>query len=110
VEVLFENRRLFESVTDPRVREARYGRPAAKKITLRLQQLAAAETLEDMRHLPGRCHELTADRAGCLALDLLQPYRLIIRPTQEPPPQREHGGLDWSAVESVTVLDIVDYH
>jgi plasmid maintenance system killer protein len=110
VEVLIENRRLHEAAGDRRVREARYGKAAAKRIALRLQQLAGAETLEDMRHLPGRCHELTADRAGCLALDLVQPYRLIIKPTQQPPPQLGSGGLDWGAVDSVTVLDIIDYH
>ncbi len=110
MEVLFESQRLLESIRNDRQRTKRYGRDAAKKVDLRLQQLLAAETLEDMRNLPGRCHELTADWAGHLALDLVQPYRLIIRPTDVSPPQRDAGGLDWSGVDSVTVVDIVDYH
>ena len=62
-----------------------------------------------MRSLPGRCHELTGDLAGCLSLDLDHPYRLLIRPAEQTAPG-PGGGLDWSAVESVVVIDIVDYH
>jgi plasmid maintenance system killer protein len=111
MEVLFESSRLRDAAGSERERVRRFGVPAARKIQLRLQQLLAAETLEDMRSLPGHCHELTEDRAGCLAVDLAQPYRLVFRPTEQPPPERSTGGgLDWSRVDSITVIEIVDYH
>ncbi len=110
MEVLFATRKLqrrFGSVAETR---KAYGDQMAKKIALRLQQLEAARHLDDLRHLPGRWHELTGDLQGHLACDLTGPHRLIVRPTEEPLPRNSQGGLDWSAVDSVTVTDIDDYH
>lgn len=110
MEVLFESERLRAVCSDQRQLLARFGKVCAKKITLRLQQLAATGTLEDMRSLPGRCHELTDDRKGQLAVDVEHPRRLVFRPTSNPAPAKPDGGLDWKAVESVTVIEIEDYH
>ncbi len=93
-----------------RVLQADWGQEGAKKITLRLQQLAAAPTLAEMRNLPGRCHELRGDLAGYLAVDVHKGFRLVFRPTADPPPQKPDGGLDWTAVDSITMTEIVDYH
>jgi toxin HigB-1 len=90
--------------------QKRWGAEGAKKISLRLQQLAAAPTLAELRGLPGRCHELTGDRDGQLAVDVHHPFRLVFRPSEDPPPETDDGGLDWRAVESVTVIEMVDYH
>lgn len=87
-----------------------HGDVMANRISLRLQQMKAARSLDDLRNLPGRWHELTGDLKDSLACDLVGPQRLIFRPTVEPPPRRVDGSLDWSAVESVTVSDIGDYH
>lgn len=110
MEVLFTTERLKRQLSSNTELQRRWGEVGAKRIALRLQQLAAASTLADMRQLPGRCHELTGDRDGHLALDLHNPYRLIIRPTANPAPTKEDGGHDWDSVDSVTVTEIVDYH
>jgi plasmid maintenance system killer protein len=81
----------------------------ARKIQQRLVALRAAETLTDMRVLPGRCHELHGNLAGHLSLDLDHPYRLLFRPTVDPEPGLG-GGLDWSSVSAVVVVGIVDTH
>jgi len=65
----------------------------ARRISQRLDDLAAAETLEIVCALPGRCHELHGDLCGVLSLDLDHPYRLLIEPT-EPAPRLPDGGLD----------------
>lgn len=63
-----------------------------------------------MKTLPAaRCHELKGARAGQLAVSLDHPYRLIFEP-REPVPRREDGGLDWTQVVAIEVLEIVDYH
>jgi plasmid maintenance system killer protein len=85
------------------------GAVRAKKIQTRIKNLRAAETLADMRTLPGRCHELTGDRAGQLSLDLDHPYRLLFRPAEETEP-RPGGGLDWSKVTAVVIMSITDTH
>jgi proteic killer suppression protein len=110
VEVLFTTEKLKRAMSANRALQRDWGADGAKKINLRLQQLAAAPTLEELRTLPGRCHELTRDRAGQLAVELHGGFRLIFRPSADPPPLKEDGGLDWGQVESVTVLEIVDYH
>lgn len=84
---------------------------AAKKLGLRLDDLAAAGCLEDMRLLPGRCHELTGNLAGLLALGLVGSQRLILEPADEPTPRKDDGGLDWSNVLRVRIVRIEeDYH
>lgn len=109
MEVFFEDgqlRRVFESDWELR---RRYGVVRAKKLSARLSALRAAETLEDLRHAPGRCHELTGDLAGSLTLDLDGPYRLRFRPVDSPDPKPD-GGLDWTKVTAIVVINVVDPH
>lgn len=87
-----------------------YGHRMAVVIQQRLLDLQEAETLEDFRTLPGRCHELTGDLKGCLALDLVHPKRLVFKPEHEPPPIDADGRLDWRKVTKVEVVAIGDYH
>lgn len=87
-----------------------FGAERAKRLQRRLDDLAAAPTLADMRGLPGRCHELREDRAGQLSLDLDGPYRLIFRPSHEPVPVKTDGGLDWGGVTVVCILEVTDTH
>jgi len=75
----------------------------------RLKDLAAAPTLEEFRELPGRCHELTGDRQCRLALELAGGRRLLFRPSQNPVPRNDDGGLDWRQVDAIEVTEIVDY-
>lgn len=110
MEVLFSTKKLQRQLTEQSRLLQAYGKNGTKRINLRLQQLQAAPTLQGMRNLPGRCHELSGGRSGCLAVDVEHPYRMIFRPTDDPPPCKEDGGLDWTKVESITILEIVDYH
>lgn len=110
MELLFATRKLQRRLSSTAETRRTYGDVMAKKIGLRLQQMAAAGNLDDLRNLPGRWHELANDLKGSLACDLVHPRRLIFQPTEDPPPRLTEGGLDWSAVDSVTVTDIRDYH
>lgn len=110
MEVLIATAKLNGALSDYRALQKQWGADGAKKITLRLQQLVAATTLADLRTLPGRCHELVGDLDGLLAIDVHQPYRLVLRPTANPAPTKADGGLDWHRVDSVIVVDIIDYH
>jgi toxin HigB-1 len=88
----------------------KHGAPCATKLGRRLADLAAAPALEEFRSLPGRCHELTGDLEGKLALDLSGGKRLIIEPDHNPVPTHPDGGLSWKEVTAVQVVDIQDYH
>lgn len=110
MEVLFTDRRLRDRLSTRTHLVKKYGDVVAKRVTQRLQELRSAETLADMRNLPGKCHELTGDRTGELAVNLDAQHRLIFRPAENPAPQKPDGGLDWDAVTDVVVTEIVDYH
>jgi len=89
-----------------------WGERRGKLLRRRLDELAAAvPSLAMMRKLPGaRCHELTDNLKGKLAVDLDHPYRLLFEPADDPVPRKADGGLDWTKVTAITVLEIIDYH
>ena len=76
-----------------------------------MMELKAAISLDDISHLPpARCHELTGNRKGQLSVDLEHPYRLLFIPANNPIPEAEDGGLDWSGVTEIEIIGIVDTH
>jgi proteic killer suppression protein len=110
LQISFAKRQLQKACERHRSLQKEHGNACAKKIAARLADLRAASSLEDFRHLPGGCHELGGKRKGQLALKLPDGKRLIIRPSENPAPTKEGGGLDWSAVEAIEVIEIADYH
>jgi len=102
-----KERKLFNS---QELLSRKYGHETAKKIRQRLDDLHAADTLEDMRKLPGRCHELTGNERGKFAVDLPHPRRLLFTPNHNPIPEKPDGGIDWSRITVITILGVVDYH
>ena len=110
MDVSFSTTKLQKRCTFDRALQRELGTAGAKKAKSHLASIAAADTLAEFRHLPGHCHELEADRAGQLALNLPDGKRLIFEPTDIPPPAKPDGGLDWAAVRSVRILEIGDYH
>ena len=110
MDIEFANRRLQEACNSAKNMTREWGPQMAKKLQQRLFELAAAVTLEDMRKMPGRCHELKVDRKGQLALDLVHPKRLVFSPGNNPTPTRPDGGLAWSKVTKIIILEVVDYH
>ncbi len=89
----------------------RLGLKRGHKLQQRMMELQAAETLEDISRVPpARCHELTGNLQGQLTMDLDHPYRLLFIAANDPLPEREEGGLDWSEVTEVEIIGIVDTH
>lgn len=110
MDIFFHHGRLKKECDDFKRLQRVHGVQRSKSIRRRLDALAAAAVLEDLRHLPGQLHELKGDRQGQLSLDLDGPYRLIITPGNDPVPQRAEGGMDWSQITSVIVLGIENTH
>jgi len=110
VEVGFKTRKLKKQLTNPKELVKTFGR-LARKINQRIKELADADTLAIMRTLPAaRCHELSGDREGELAVDVSGNYRLIFEPDHDPVPKKEDGGLDWQEVIKIQINEIYDYH
>ena len=110
MDLSFANRKLQKECESESALKRAHGKAGARKVMARLMDLAAATSLEEMRRLPGRCHELTGDRKGQLALDLADGKRLVFEPAADPLPEKDDGGLDWAAVDAVRILEISDYH
>jgi plasmid maintenance system killer protein len=109
MEISFANERLKKAREASAERKKRWGEPAAGKLKTRLDDLDAAHAMEDMRNLPGHWEELTGGRKGQFSCRLAGGLRLIVRPTRQPSPTKPDSGLDWRAIDQVTVLDVVDH-
>lgn len=111
MEVSFTSRSMQKACSSEKEMRKTWGAPMAKKLQQRLAELRAASTLEDVSRLPpARCHELTANRKGQVSVDLVHPHRLILVPDHKPVPARPEGGLDWTQVTRIVVLEVCDPH
>jgi plasmid maintenance system killer protein len=111
LDIDFDTGQLAKEFNTEKLLVRRHGPRRAELIKRRMQQLRAAEVLEQMRFLPqARCHELTGNRAGQLSVDLDHPYRLIFIPAGDPFPRKPDGGLDWTRVTAIVILGVEDTH
>ena len=111
VTITFRSTKLEKCFNSQKSLVREYGKANAKKIAIRMQVLAAAPNLAAIPTVPpDRCHELTGDRPGQFAVDLLHPFRLLFRPSQSPMPVKEDGGIDLRRVTAIEILVVEDYH
>lgn len=104
MEIIFKSKKLKKKFETKKELEKAYGTRQAKKITQRMNELYAAESLQDIKYIPSsRLHQLSGNYKNCFAIDLLQPYRLIIKP--------EDGKIeDYRTITIVEVIKVEDYH
>ena len=110
MDIEFASRRLEALANDTKALNKKYGVQGGKLLKRRFDQLFNSPSLETMRSLPGKCHELKGSRAGQLAVSLHSGFRLVFEPAEEPVPKKEDGGLDWALVTAVRILEVTDYH
>lgn len=111
MEVAYRTRKLEKTAATLKALTKAFGAVGAKKFAQRLSEFAAAQCLEDLRHLPGpRIHELKGNRKGQFSANLQQPYRLIFTPNDDPPATKEDGGWDWQRITIIEIQEVVDYH
>ncbi len=107
--IVFSTKKLRKICNTQSLLIKEFGAEQAKKLGQRLDELRAADCLEDISHLPPRCHELTGNLKGIFSVDLKHPYRLLFEPTA-PVPLKEDGGIDREKIYSVTILQVEDTH
>lgn len=108
MEIFFADAKLESICRDSRLATKILGAQSAKKLQLRLAELFAAESVREL--IAGRPHPLAHDRVGQFAVDLHRGHRLIFKPAKEQPPTLPDGGVDWSNVSAITIIEIGDYH
>lgn len=86
MEISYKSRKLEKQLTDPNEMVKSFGR-LARRVNQRLKDLTDADNLAIMRTIPAaRCHELTGNFKGELALDVSGNYRMIFEPLHDPIP------------------------
>jgi len=101
---------LEKQLTNPRELVKSFGQLAVK-IKMRIKNIKDADNLAVLRTIPAaRCHELTGERKGELAVNVSGNYRLIFEPNHDPIPKKEDGGLNWEEVTKIQINEIEDYH
>ena len=86
-----------------------WGGQVALKVVQRLNALKAAQSLEELSHLPPlRCHALRGNRQGQYAMDLGPRHRLVFKPLEE---SRQVSSDPAVPLErGVRILEVTDYH
>ena len=111
MELSFKNSKLAKVLTSEREILRHYGSDNGRRIARRLQNIADAATIEELSKLPQtRVHQLTGDRHEQFSVDVKHPYRLILVNNHEEAPRKADGGLDWTRITKVQLIEIVDTH
>jgi len=62
-------------------------------------------------HRFGHLIKLTGNLKGCFSLDLRKGYRLLFKPAGNVSEKRKpDGGINWTLVTAVKIIDVEDYH
>ena len=109
VEISFKTNKLAKTLNSGKLIIKHFG-SSAKKIKIRLDDMANVGNLEILMTLPGRHHPLSGDRKGQFACDLVHPFRLIYEPNNNPLPLDDNNILIYNKVTSVEIIEITDYH
>ncbi len=97
-QLCYKSKRLEKVCTHADIAQKQYGRRMAYLIHQRVDELRAAESIEELiRYSIGRCHPLLGDRKGEYAMDLVHPYRLIFEQTE-------------ARMSIIRIMNIEDYH
>ena len=110
MKISFGDKKLEKLANDYRKCQKEFGKLRAKLYNKRLLDLRNAQTLEDVRYLPGHYHELKEDRKGEWSCDLGQPNRLVFKPQEKPIPTDKSGKYIWLEIKGVEIIEITDYH
>jgi proteic killer suppression protein len=110
MEISYRSRKLEKQLTDPKEMVKSFGQMAIK-IKQRLKNLKDADNLGIMKTIPAaKCHELTGERKGELAVDVSGNYRMIFESLHDPIPKKDDGGLNLEEVTKIRINEIEDYH
>ena len=103
MKIRYRTKKLEKVCTNAKKAQQDWGEKQAEKIFLRVEQLSAADTVDELiAGRIGRCHALTGDRKDQYAMDLIHPYRLIFSITDDI--------VQIADVETAMIEDIKDYH
>jgi proteic killer suppression protein len=109
MDIYVSDNNLRGAITDEGDCRRQYGADTAKKVTLRVAALRAADSLADF--WPPKSGPERGDRAGTFSVDLKQPYRLLFEAYEATAmPDRSDERLRWKSIMAIHILGIEDTH
>ncbi|MDO5061526.1 MAG: type II toxin-antitoxin system RelE/ParE family toxin [Actinomycetaceae bacterium] len=103
LEIRYANKKLERACTDFTEMRKKYSADVAKKLRLRLNELRAATSFQDLPKMLGRWEQLSADRSGTWSARLTKNWRIIVKDISNTSSEN-------STSEIALVIEIVDYH
>lgn len=98
LQIAYKNKAIEKICVDAYEAEKKHGSAMAEKIHLRIDQISAAPSVEELvQNRVGRCHLLQHNRRGQYAMDLIQPQRLVFSRKED-------------NTQVVVIHEIIDYH
>ena len=107
MKLVYKTNRIKSQCEDPKKAQKEYGTGIGTKLTQRIEELRAATSLLDIKFIPStRLHRLKGTRSDEYAIDLVHPFRLIIKPLVE-----SSGDLNkLQSINIVRIEEVTDYH
>lgn len=109
---MFDDKRLQQLINNRTKLTRKFGDQVAKKISLKLTQLAAFSNLGEVPTTPPFTrHNLKDDYKGCIGIDVIgrtNPMRIVLKPIHE-----KEGEISvdmYHEVTEVVVVFVGDYH
>ncbi len=107
MEYFAEGRKLTKILNNPRLLVKNFGRDRAKRIQTRLDEFAAANTLQQIpSDPPPRCHRLRNNLEGKFAVDVSKNFRIIF----EGYDKNDQLSVEKLQIVTIQILEITDYH
>ena len=105
MDITFANSKLKKLCEDHKRLKKSYGQLQAERIIKRINEFQSSENLFDISKLPqARLHQLTGNLKGLWAVDILQPYRILIKLLNGSPE-------DLKTITEIEITEIgKDYH
>lgn len=110
MDIKFDKRTLEKCSKDQKYGIRKLGDLRWEIFMKRIGDITAAESLEDLRYVPGHFHELVGDLKGYWACSLDGLYRLLFTPQENPIPTDEDGKYIWAEIKGIIIEEIKDYH
>jgi len=111
MDVRYGNRRVERLCEKTGEAQKQLGEPAARKLTLRLQELIAVEHLAQIPHTPpARLHQLSGYQPPRFAVTVHGGIRLVFEPAPGHMVFDEQGALDRRHVRAIVIRSVGDYH
>ena len=107
MKVEYKTKKLKKQCEDPKIANKDYGLGIGNKLTQRVGELIAATNLLDIKNIPSaRLHRLKGERSDEYAIDLVHPFRLVIKPIL----MDDEDLNKLSTIDIVRIEEVTDYH